>query len=167
MEASSERACKTDALAGSSDEACLSAASWSLVSYCHEFVELFLCLSYIHLRTILLLPLVLFFLFLCVNMLSAARIAQYDCYKLDGPGFEFRYGKKISLPRHLPSCGVGWGGVFSWKFDPTRIHLVPTLRMCGAIPSLPCILSWRAYGLRGSGYERARYRTVKLAKCGT
>jgi len=31
LEASSERACKTDALAGSSDQACLSAASWSLV----------------------------------------------------------------------------------------------------------------------------------------
>jgi hypothetical protein len=30
-EASSERACKTDALAGSSDQACLSAAAWSLV----------------------------------------------------------------------------------------------------------------------------------------
>ena len=31
LEASSERACKTDALAGSSDQACLSATSWSLL----------------------------------------------------------------------------------------------------------------------------------------
>jgi len=31
LEASSERACKTDALAGSSDQACLSTAFWSLV----------------------------------------------------------------------------------------------------------------------------------------
>jgi hypothetical protein len=31
LEASSEQACKTDALAGSSDQACLSPASWSLV----------------------------------------------------------------------------------------------------------------------------------------
>jgi len=31
LEANSERACKTDALAGSRDQACLSAASWSFV----------------------------------------------------------------------------------------------------------------------------------------
>jgi len=53
------------------------------------------------LRKTVLLPLVLFFLFLYLNMLSAARIAQYN----DCPGFEFRYGQKISSPRRLPGCG--------------------------------------------------------------
>jgi hypothetical protein len=49
--------------------------------------------------------------------------------------------------------GIYWvAGFVSWRVRlRTRIHLVPTLRMCGAIPPLPYILSWRAYGVRGWG----------------
>jgi len=64
------------------------------------------------LRKTLLLPFVLFFLFLYLNIISAARIAQYnDCYVSDGPGFEFRYRQEISTKVSTGLRGVFPGGL--------------------------------------------------------
>jgi len=61
------------------------------------------------LKTILLLPLVLFFLFLYLNVLSETRIAQYNdwatCRTVQGSN---SVTGKISSPRCLP----GGGGCF-------------------------------------------------------
>ena len=98
-------------------------------------------------------------------MLSAARIAQYnDC----ATGRTVQGSNSVTGKRSLHQGGYRVAGVVSWRVSlRTHIHLVPTLRMCGAIPPLPYIPSWRACGQRGWGYERASYKTVKLAKCGT
>ena len=98
------------------------------------------------LRTTLLLPLVLFFLLLYLNMLSAARIAQYNdwatCRTVQGSNSVM--GKR-SLHQGVYRVA---GGVY-WRVDSIRIHLVPTLRLCGVLPPLPL------------------HSFVKLAKCGT
>jgi hypothetical protein len=80
---------------------------------------------------------------------------------MDGPGFEFQQGKKLfSFFKHLDLFWGPYSLLFNgyWSYFPRgregggngmglkltiRLHLVPTLRMSGALP-LP---SWRGQGL--------------------
>jgi len=86
-------------------------------------------------------------------MLSAARIAQYnDC----ATGRTVQGLNSVTGKRSLHQGGYRVAGVVSWRVSlRTHIHLVPTLRMCGAIPPLPlhsfvaCIWTTRV-GIRES-----------------
>jgi len=109
----------------------------------------------LHTLRALLLPLVLFFLFLYLNMPPAARMAQYnDCATgRTVHGLNSVTGKR-SL--HQGFYRLAGGGGVSWRVRlRSHIHLVPTLRMCGAIPPLPlrsfvaCIWTTRV-GIRES-----------------
>jgi hypothetical protein len=81
------------------------------------------------------------FLFLYLNMLSAASRAQYNDWATVGRSWvqiplgatdlfsEASTGLRGIFPR-----GRGW-----WMRLRTHFHLMPTLRMCGAVPPIPLV----------------------------
>jgi hypothetical protein len=80
---------------------------------------------------------------------------NYTDYMLVDPGFDSRQGRRFFLVQNVqtgsgansPSCQMGIGGSSHWGKRPGReviqLHVLPSLRMGGAIHLLPYMPSWR------------------------
>ena len=108
------------------------------------------------------------FSFLQLDMLSAARRAQYSDWATVWTVQGSNSVKGKWSPKRLPSCMGYFLEVKRLEVETQNsLPSSATLRNCGAVSPIPNIPCWRVYGLWVRRYEKASFvRTEKPAKCG-